>query len=191
MRGNAALLERLGELCPCVWCKADAVAFDCLRRDAAPRKIVPPRCSVARNGETVVKEIPCKRIDSPQIVKLAQTHFLTRIPLLCGQRDAELLRLPLDCLEPRDLLDEREELESIATRMAAETVKEPVGRHDGERRGFFVMEGATAPVAVALALQRNISLHDGEDVGLRAHLLHKGLHPRVTHRCLLIYCKLW
>ena len=134
-----------------------------------------------------MKEIPRKCIDPPQIVKLAQTRFLTRIPLFGGQRDAELLRLPLNRLEPRNLLDEREELEGIAARMAAETVKEAVVWHDGERRSFFIVKGAAPPVAVALALQRNIPLHNGEDVGLRAHLLHKGLHPRVTHMFLLLF----
>ena len=59
-----------------------------------------------RHGETVVKEVTRERIDLAQIVEFAQPRLLARVALLCGQRDAELLRLPLDRLEPCDMLDE-------------------------------------------------------------------------------------
>ena len=182
---DAALLERVGEFRPGVRGKSDAVAFDCLVPDAPPRKVCLTRRTVARHGQAVVEEVARERIDPAQIVELAQARLFARIALPLGQRDAELLRLPFNRLERRDMLHERDEFKRIAARVAAEAVEEALGRHDGERCGLFVMEGTAAPVAVALALQGDIALHDGENVGLSAHLLHERLHPRVTHRSLL------
>ena len=191
MLGYAALLKGIGELRPRVGREADPIARNRLVRDAAAREVLFSRCAVARHGETVVKEVTRERIHLAQIVQLPETRLLARVTVSLGLFDAELLRLPEDRLKRRDMLHERDEFERVAARMAAEAVEEAVGGYDGERRGLFVVKGAAAPVAVALALQRDIALHDGKDVGLRAHLLHKGLHPWVTHRCLLIYCKLW
>ena len=134
-----------------------------------------------------MKEVTRERVHLPEIVQFAQTRLLARIVLLLRQRNAKLLRLPFDRFEPRDMLHERDELERIAARMTPKAVKESVVRHDGERCRLFVVKGAAAPVSVTLALQWDIALHDGKDVGLRAHLLHKGLHPRVTHMFLLLF----
>ena len=132
-----------------------------------------------------MKEVACKRIHAAQILQRPQARFLTRITLALRQGDAELLRLPHNRLERRDMLHERDKFERIAARMTAEAVEKAIGRHDGERCCFFVVERAAAPVAAALAFQRDIALHDGEDVRSGAHLLHERLHPRVTHRSLL------
>ena len=79
-----------------------------------------------------MKEVACECVDLPEIVELPETCLLARVARALGQRDAQLLRLPLDRLERRDLLDERDEFEHIAARVAAEAVEETVGGHDGE-----------------------------------------------------------
>ena len=182
---DAALFECIGKLRPRIRRKAQLIALDRFIRNAAPREIRLARCTVARDGEAAVEKIPCERIRAPQIVQRPQARLLTRIAFSLRQGNTELLRLAFDRLERCDVLHERYEFKCIAARVAAEAVEEALGRHDGERCGLFVMEGTAAPVAVALALQGDIALHDGENVGLSAHLLHERLHPRVTHRFLL------
>ena len=119
-----------------------------------------------------MEEIARERIHAAQIIERAQTCLFACVAFSLGDRDTQLLRLPFDRLERRDVLHERYELECVAPRVTAEAVEKSLGGHDGERRRLFAVERAAAPVTSTLAPERHIALHDGEDVGRCAHLLH-------------------
>ena len=75
---------------------------------------------------------------------------------------------------------EFEELEHVAARLAAETVKEPLVRVDGERRRLLRMERTETLVLGPPALQRHVLLDDAHDIRLQAKVIDELLREE-TH----------
>jgi hypothetical protein len=73
-----------------------------------------------------------------------------------------------------------EKLEHVAAQVAAETVEEPLLGIDGEGWRFFRMEGTETFVFRPRALQRDVLLHDLQDVRLETEIIDKSLGKQ-TH----------
>ena len=80
-----------------------------------------------------------------------------------------------DCLGEGEALGQREELEDVAARAAAEAVEEALAAIDGERRRLLAMKRAEAFVALAGELERRDLGDEVDDVGRLADLGDDGV----------------
>src|ERR1041385_1188920 len=81
------------------------------------------------------------------------------------QLDADAPGHVLDRLGEGEALGQREELEDVAARAAAEAVEESLGAVDGERRRLLAVERAESLVALAGELERRDLADEVDDVG--------------------------
>ena len=95
---------------------------------------------------------------------------LARRSISPGQLDADARRDMLHRLRKREALGQREELEDVAARAAAEAVEEPLAAIDVKRRRLLAMKRTEAFVALAGELERRDLADEVDDVGRRAHL---------------------
>ena len=91
---------------------------------------------------------------------------------LLGKRHAELLgEHPHGVLEPQ-LFMKLEELEHVAAHVAAKAVKEPLLLIHMERRSLLGVERTEPLVGLSRALERDILLHDLQNIGLQSQTTH-------------------
>ena len=99
-------------------------------------------------------------------VRVAAAHLL-------WQLHAELRREMLDGVDEAEFFLQLEELEDIAPHAAAEAVEKSLVAVDVERGAFFGVERAEAFVGRARFSERDVLLHDLQDVGLHAQVVYE------------------
>ena len=162
-----------------------AELLDRLRRDVAPGELG-PRPRAGRRRELLAEVRRRDLVDLQQ--RLAQRGIPAGIVATAlawlGQGHADLLREHPHGVLKTDLLVQLEELEHVAAGAASEAVEEPLFRMHLKRRRLLGVERAEPLVRRPRALQRDVLLHNLQDVRLQAEvvdeLLGEQTHTRLV-----------
>ena len=164
----ALVAQKLIQGLPVVGGIAQAEPDDGLVVQTAPSPVGTGLPGLLHSGVEAGMEKPCRLLVHGQD---AAAHPAGLVVLL-GLRHPGPGRQHLDGFLCTDVVDFLDKPNGVSCRLTSKAIKALRVRIDVERRGFFAVEGAQAPVQPPLALELHIAAHQLHDVGAAGQFLN-------------------